>query len=54
MLLGDRLVGKDHRSSLAATHKEDNQSILHAPTSLHNSSPYVHAMGLANFNTSIL
>ena len=25
MLLGGRLVGKDHRSSLTATHKEDNQ-----------------------------
>ena len=25
MLLGDRLVGKDHRSSPTATHKEDNQ-----------------------------
>ena len=25
MLLGDRLVGKDHCSSLNATHKEDNQ-----------------------------
>ena len=23
--LGDRLVGKDHRSSPTATHKEDNQ-----------------------------
>ena len=23
--LGDRLVGKDHRSSLTATHKEDTQ-----------------------------
>jgi len=25
MPLGDRLVGKDHRSSPTATHKEDNQ-----------------------------
>ena len=25
MLLGDSLVGKDHRSSPTATHKEDNQ-----------------------------
>ena len=25
MLLGHRLVGKDHRSSPTATHKEDNQ-----------------------------
>ena len=51
---GDRLVGKDHRSSPTATHKEDNQEINRAPTLLHNGSPYVHATGLANFNTSIL
>ena len=25
MLLGDRLAGKDHRSSPTATHKEDNK-----------------------------
>ncbi len=50
---GDRLVGKDHRSSPTATHKEDNQKISHAPTSLHNGSPYVHATGITNFNTSI-
>src|SRR3989337_1449354 len=41
MLLGDRLVGKNHRSSPTATHKEDNQKISHAPTSLHNGSPYM-------------
>ena len=50
---GDRLVGKDHRSSPTATHKEDNQKINHALTSTHNGSPYVHAMGITNFNTSI-
>ena len=53
MLLGDRLVGKDHRSSPTATHKEDNQKINHAPTSSHNGSPYMHATGITNFNTSI-
>src|SRR3954465_769123 len=53
MLLGGRLVGKDHRSSPTATHKEDNQKINHAPTSSHNGSPYVHATGITNFNTSI-
>ena len=53
MLLGDRLVGKDHRSSPTATHKEDNQKINHAPTSSHNGSPYVHAKGITSFNTSI-
>ena len=50
---GDRLVGKDHRSSPTATHKEDNQKIPHAPTSLHNGSPYVHATRITNFRTSI-
>ena len=35
----DGLVEKDHRSSQTATHKEDNQKISHAPTSLHNGSP---------------
>ena len=39
MLLGGRLVGKYHRSSLTATHKEDNQKTSHAPTSLHDGSP---------------
>src|SRR3989337_1397739 len=53
MLLGDRLVGKDHRSSPTASHKEDNQKIPHAPTSLHNGSPYVHDTGITNLNTSI-
>ena len=50
---GDRLVGKDHRSSPTATHKKDNQKINHAPTSPHNGSPYVHATGITNFRTSI-
>ena len=50
---GDILVGKDHRSSPTATHKESNQKAPHAPTQLHNGSPYVHATGLANLNTSI-
>ena len=49
MLLGGRLVGKDHRSSPTATHKEDNQITPHVSNLLHN----VHATGLANFNTSI-
>ena len=53
MLLGGRLVGKDLRSSPTATHKEDNQKRNHAPTSPHNCSPYVHASGITNFNTSI-
>ena len=36
MLLGDRLVGKDHRSSPTATHKEDNQRTPHVSNLLHN------------------
>ena len=50
---GDRLVGKDHRLSPTATHKEDNQKINHATTSSHNGSRYVHATRITNFNTSI-
>ena len=50
---GVRLVGKDHCSSPTATHKEDNQKINHALTSSHNGSPYVHATGITNLNTSI-
>src|SRR6266511_2957545 len=47
------MVGKYHHSSPTATHKEDNQKISHAPTLLHNGSPYVHATGRTNLNTSI-
>ena len=36
MLLGGRLVGKDHRSSPTATHKEDNQITPHVSNLLHN------------------
>ena len=36
MLLGDRLVGKDHRSSPTATHKEDNQITPHVSNLLQN------------------
>ena len=49
---GDRLVGKDHRLSPTTTHKEENLKISHAPTLLHNGSPYVYDTGLANLNTS--
>ena len=50
----DRLVGKDHRSSPTATHKDaqsKNTSCFKFVTQL---LPYMHATGLANFNTSIL
>ena len=36
MLIGDRLVGKDHRSSPTATHKEDNQRTPQVSNLLHN------------------
>ena len=54
MLLGDILVGKYHRSSPTATQNDaqsKNTSCFKFVTQL---SQYVHATGLANFNTSIL
>ena len=53
MLLGDGLVGVNHRAILTSTQRMTIKEILHAPTSLHNGSPYVHATGLTNLNTSI-
>ena len=50
---GGRLVGKDHRSSPTATHKEDNQRNTSCFKFVTQRLPYVHAMGLANLNTSI-
>ena len=50
---GDRLVGKDHRSSPTATHKEGNQKNTSCFKFVTQWLPYVHATGLANFNTSI-
>ena len=50
---GDRLVGKDHRSSPTATHKEDNQRNTSCFKFVTQRSPYVYATGLANSNTSI-
>ena len=49
MLLGDRLVGKDHRSSPTATHKEDNQITPHVSNLLHN---VYHTCMLWNLQTS--
>jgi len=49
----DRLVGKDHHSSPTATHKEDNQKSTSCNKFVTQLLPYVHAMGLANFNRSI-
>ena len=50
---GDRLVGKDHRSSPTATHKEDNQRNTSCFKFITQRLPCVHATGIANFNTSI-
>ena len=47
------MVGKDHRSSPTATHKEENQKSTSCNKFFTQFLPYVHATGLANFNTSI-
>ena len=49
---GDRLVGKDHRSSPTATHKEDNQRNTSCFKFVTQRLPYVHATVLANLDTS--
>ena len=49
MLLGGRLVGKDHRSSPTATHKEDNQITPHVSNLLHN---VYHTCMLRDLQTS--
>ena len=46
---GDRLVGKDHRSSPTATHKEDNQITRHVSNLLHNG---YHTCMLRDLQTS--
>ena len=50
---GGRLVGKEHRSSPTATHKEGNQRNTSCFKFVTQWLPYVHATGLANLNTSI-
>ena len=50
---GDRLVGKYHRSSPTATHKEGNQRNTSCFKFVIEWLPYVHATGLANLNRSI-
>ena len=49
MPLGDRLVGKDHRSSPTATHKEDNHRTPHVSNLLHN---VYHTCMLRDLQTS--
>ena len=46
---GDRLVGKDHRSSPPATHKEVNQRTPHVSNLLHN---VYHTCMLRDLQTS--
>ena len=53
MLLGGRLVGVNHRASPISTHKEGNQKSTPCNKFVMQLLPYVHATGLANFNTSI-
>ena len=50
---GDRLVGKDHRSSPTATHKDAQARYTSCFKFVTQLYPYVHATGLTNFNTSI-
>ena len=50
---GDRLVGKDHRASPTATHKDEQARYTSCFKFVTQRLPYVHATGLANFNTSI-
>ena len=47
------MVGKDHRSSPTATHKEDNQRNTSCFKFVTQRLPYVHATGFTNSNTSI-
>ena len=53
MLLGEGLVGVNHRVIPTSTQRMTIKEILHAPNLLHNGSPYVHATGITNLNTSI-
>ena len=53
MLLGEGLVGVNHRATPTSTHKEGNQKSIPCYKFVTQILPNVHAMGLANFNTSI-
>ena len=54
MILGERLVGVNHRAPPTSTHQDGNQKSTPCNKFFTQLLPYVHAMGLANFNTSIL
>ena len=53
MLLGEGLVGVNHRAIPTSTHKEDNQRDTSCFKFVTQRLPNVHAMGLTNLNTSI-
>ena len=53
MILGEGLVGVNHRVIPTSTHKEDNQRNTSCFKFVTQRLPYVHATGLANFNTII-
>ena len=53
MLLGEGLVGVNHRAIPTSTHKEGNQKSTPCYKFVTQLLSYVHATGLANFNTSI-
>ena len=53
MILGEGLVGVNHRAIPISTHKEGNQKSTPCNKFVTQLLPYVHATGLAKFNTSI-
>ena len=53
MLLGEGLVGVNHRAIPTSTHKEGNQKSTPCYKFVTQLLPCVHATGLANFKTSI-
>ena len=53
MLLGEGLVGVNHRAIPTSTHKEDNHRNTSCFKFVTQRLPYVHATGLTNLNTSI-
>ena len=53
MLLGEGLIGVNHCAIPTSTRKEGNQKSTPCYKFVTQLLPYVHATGLANFNTSI-
>ena len=53
MFLGEGLVGVNHHVIPTSTHKEGNQKSTPCNKFVTQLLPYVHATGVANFNTSI-